>query len=210
MNKDPKDIVEEGYDRIASQYNASRDPVDNENELNEFMSFMRPGCRILDAGCGTGVIARILVDNGFQVTGIDLSQKMVDIAKDRTPEAQFIVGDMTALDFDDASFDGIVSTYALFHVPRTKHMSLFRDFHRILKKGGLILFSIGSNETEGTDGVWLWDEFQSVQMFWSYYPPSKTVKLLESANFEILFARNAEIIFGEDIETHFWILAKAK
>ena len=79
-----------------------------ETELNEFMSLVKLGGHILDAGCGSGVVAQALVDNGFQVTGIDISQKMIDIARHRTPEADFRVGDMTALEFDTKTFDGIV------------------------------------------------------------------------------------------------------
>lgn len=206
MKKDPKDIVREGYDNIASQYDAYREPFNNEAELNELMSLVEPGGHVLDAGCGSGVVTQALVDKGFQVTGIDISQKMIGIARKRIPDAEFIVGDMAALDFDDETFDGIVSTYAVFHIPRTKHFSLFQDFHRILRKGGAILFSIGSKEMDGTDGVWEWDEFQSVPMFWSYYPPTKTVELLESADFQIVFSRNVE----QAGETHHWILAIAK
>ncbi|MFB0503355.1 MAG: class I SAM-dependent methyltransferase [Candidatus Bathyarchaeia archaeon] len=199
-----EEIVRKGYDKIASQYDEYRDLFNNETELNEFMSLVRPGGHILDAGCGSGVVARALVDNGFQVTGIDISQKMIDIAKHRIPEAEFIIGDMAALEFDNETFDGVVSTYAVFHIPRTKHFSLFLEFHRILKKGGALLFSVGS-KGKGTDGVWEWEEFQSVPMYWSYYPPSKTVELLKSADFQIVFSRNVE----QTGETHFWILAKA-
>ncbi len=205
MKKDPKDIVREGYDKIASQYDEYRDLFNNETELNELMSLVKPGGHILDAGCGSGVVARALVDNGFQVTGIDISQKMIDIAKHRIPEAEFIVGDMTALEFDNETFDGIVSTYAVFHIPRTRHFSLILNFRRILKEGGALLFSIGS-KTPGTDGVWEWDEFQSVPMYWSYHEPPKTVELLKSANFQIVFARNV----GQAGETHFWMLVRAK
>jgi ubiquinone/menaquinone biosynthesis C-methylase UbiE len=206
MKKDPKDIVREGYDKIASQYDEYRDPFNNEAELNELMRLVEPGGHILDAGCGSGVVARVLVDNGFQVTGIDISKRMLELAQQRVPKATFEVGDMTALHFEYGSFDGIVSTYAVFHIPRAKHLSLFLDFHRILKKGGALLFSIGSKETDGTDGIWEWEEFQSVPMFWSYYPPSKTVELLESADFQIVFSRNVE----QAGETHHWILARAK
>ena len=163
---------------------------------------------VLDAGCGSGRrVARVLVDNGFQVTGIDISQKMIDLAKHLVPEATFEVGDMTALEFEVDSFDGIVSTYAVFHVPRTKHFSLFQDFHRLLKKGGALLFSVGSKEN-GSDGVWDWDDgdWDVVPMYWSYHGPQKSVELLKSANFEIIFARNVEQADG----THFWILARAK
>ncbi|MHA2356621.1 MAG: class I SAM-dependent methyltransferase [Candidatus Thorarchaeota archaeon] len=206
MKKDPKDLVREGYDKIASQYDEYRDPFNNETELNELMSLVESGGHILDAGCGSGVVARALVDNGFQVTGIDISKRMLELAQQRVPKATFEVGDMTELQFEDDSLDGIVSTYAVFHIPRTKHLSLFQDFHRILKKGGALLFSIGSKEIDATDGVWEWEEFQSVPMFWSYHPPSKTVELLKSADFQIVFSRNVE----QAGETHFWILARAK
>jgi len=208
MKKDPKDIVRDGYDRIAEQYDDDiyRSHFSDEAELDEFMSLVKPGGHVLDAGCGSGRrVARVLADNGFQITGIDISQKMIDLAKHHVPEATFEVGDMTALEFEDESFDGIVSTYAVFHVPRTKHFSLFQDFHRILKKGGALLFSVGSKE-DGSDGVWDWDEFQSVPMYWSYYSPEKSVELLKSTDFEIILARSVE----SGGETHFWILAKAK
>lgn len=207
MKKDPKEIIREGYDQIAEQYDESSSPFSNEAELSEFMSFVQPAGHVLDVGCGTGIVARVLVENRYQVTGVDISQKMIDIAKPRVPEADFIVGDMTALEFDNVTFDGILSTYAVFHVPRTKHLDLFRDFHRLLKKGGPLLFSIGTTET---DGVWEWEEFQSIPMFWSYYPPPKTLELLESADFQIVFARAVQIVFAGIPETHFWILAKAK
>jgi hypothetical protein len=112
---------------------------------------------------------------------------------------------MTHLEFKNESFDGIVSTYAVFHVPRTKHFALFLDFRRILRKEGALLFSIGVRE-EGSDGVWKWDEFQSVPMYWSYHGPQKTTELLKNADFEIVFARPVE----QAGETHFWILAKAE
>ncbi|MHA1958622.1 MAG: class I SAM-dependent methyltransferase [Candidatus Thorarchaeota archaeon] len=206
MKKDPEDIVRDGYDRIAEQYDEYRSHFNNEAELDEFMSLVKAGGHVLDAGCGTGKnVARALVDNGFQVTGIDFSQKMLDLAKHRVPEATFEVGDMTSLKFEDDSFDGIVSAYAVFHVPRTKHFSLFLDFHRLLKKEGALLFGVGS-KASGSDGVWEWDEFQSVPMYWSYHDPEKSVELLKSADFEIIFARNVE----DGGETHFWILARAK
>jgi len=204
MERDPKDLVRDGYDKIAELYDEFRDRFSHNAELGEFMSLVRPGGHVLDVGCGSGKsVARTLVDNGFQVTGIDISQKMVDLAKHRVPEAIFEVGDMTALVYEDQSFDGIVSTYAVFHVPRTKHFSLFLDFRRLLKNGGALLVSVGSVES---DGVWEWEEFQSVPMYWSHHDPKKSVELLKSVDFEIIFAKHVE----SGGETHFWILAKAQ
>ena len=109
MKKDPKDIVRDGYDRIAEQYDEYRSHFSDEAELDEFMRLVKPGGHVLDVGCGPGNrVTRALVDSGFQVKEIDFSQKMIDLAKHHVPEATFEVGDMTALEFEDDSFDGIV------------------------------------------------------------------------------------------------------
>ena len=211
MKRDPKDIVREGYDKIGNQYDEYRTHFSDEAELEEFMSLVKPGGHVLDVGCGPGIpVTRALVDSGFQVTGIDISQKMLDLAKHNVPEATFELGEMSALEFDDDSIDGIVSAYAVFHVPRTKHFSLFLDFHRILRKGGALLFSLGSRG--GSDGVWDWDDggWDVVPMYWSQYDPEKSIELLESADFEILFARNVETQTETETEIHLWILARAK
>jgi ubiquinone/menaquinone biosynthesis C-methylase UbiE len=134
---------------------------------------------------------------------------MLDLAKQRVPQATLEIGDMTALHYEDALFDGVISTYAVFHVPRTEHSALFRDFHRILKNGGALLFSVGARP-EASDGVWEWDEFQSVPMYWSSNGPEKTVELVKSAEFEIIFARSVETQTPTETEKHFWILARAK
>ena len=142
MNKNPKDIVREGFDRIAEQYDAFYPDFGAEDELNEFMSSIKPRGHILDVGCGTGRVTRTLVDSGFRVTGIEISQKMLDLAKQQVPEATFEIGDMASLEYDDGSFDAIISTYAVFHVPRAKHFNLFLNLHRFLRKGGVLLLAL--------------------------------------------------------------------
>ena len=208
MKQDPKDLVRDSYDRIAARYEKFRGPFSEGDELAEFIRQTMPGGHVLDAGCGTGIVARFLVDCGFQVTGIDISQSMIEIATQGVPEADFYVGDMGALDFDDGSFDGILSTYAVFHVPRDNHLQLFNGFHRLLKNDGALLFSIGVRP-EGTDGIWVWDELDAVQMYWSYYGPEKTIRLLKTAGFEITSSKEVETQTETEIERHFWILAKA-
>jgi SAM-dependent methyltransferase len=76
-----------------------------------------PGKRILDIGCGPGLLARRLVDAGATVTGIDPGEPALDKARAAVPEARFEAASAEALPFPDASFDGAVLLNALHHVP---------------------------------------------------------------------------------------------
>ncbi|MFX1563848.1 MAG: class I SAM-dependent methyltransferase, partial [Promethearchaeota archaeon] len=126
MNND--DIVRKGYNKIASKYNASRHRFKNDKELEYFASLLPKRARILDAGCGAGVpVAKYLVEHGFIVTGIDFSTNMLKLAHQQVPEAEFLEGDMTQLMFPDESFEGVISTYAIIHVPKEKHTLIFQN-----------------------------------------------------------------------------------
>lgn len=69
MKKDPKDIVREGYDKIAEHYDDWSRPnsdLSNEDEVNEFLSHLEIGSHILDVGCGSGAVTQYLVEKGYQ------------------------------------------------------------------------------------------------------------------------------------------------
>jgi len=67
------------------------------------------GTRLLDIACGSGFAAHIASERGAEVSGIDASEGLVTIARARTPEGDFRVGDMFALPFPDGSFDTVTS-----------------------------------------------------------------------------------------------------
>ncbi len=78
------------------------------------------GRRILDIGCGPGVLAKSLAAQGAAVTGIDPGEAAIRAASDRVPAARFEQGSAEALPFPDASFDGAVILNALHHVPNPR------------------------------------------------------------------------------------------
>jgi ubiquinone/menaquinone biosynthesis C-methylase UbiE len=196
MNKDS--INKEGYNKIAQKYHDERSIFNNEKELDYFIELLPKSGKILDVGCGSGYGARYLVEKGYSVIGVDISEKMLEIAKKNVPEAEFIEADMTKLTFPDNSFDGIVSLYAIFHVSREKHKTLFQDLHRMLKKKGILFFCTNYNESEETD------DYLGAEIFWSSYSSEKTIKLVKQAGFEIIYDELLER--GE--EEHYWIFAK--
>ena len=120
------EIVKSGYDRLGKLYTREREKADNWKEVKAFTSQLPVKGRVLDAGSGTGIpIARYLVQNGFEVVGIDFSKEMVSVARENVPGATFQQMNMTALDLPPESFDGVISTYAIIHVPREAHAGIF-------------------------------------------------------------------------------------
>jgi ubiquinone/menaquinone biosynthesis C-methylase UbiE len=196
-----RNLVEKGYDKIAEEYLADRQAFDHVKELEEFASLLPKNAKVLDVGCGAGIpVAKFLVKSGFEVVGIDFSEKMLRLARKNMPQTTFIRKDMTRLDFADNSFDGLTAFYSIIHVPREKHSLLFKSFNRILKPNGIMIVCMGPDEWEATEN------YYGTRMFWSQYSPQKSLQLVKDAGFEVIF----EKILERGKERHYWILARNK
>lgn len=198
---DDKNIVEQGYDKIAKEYSDWRRTFTNRKQLEEFAVLLPKNARVLDVGCGAGIpVAQFLVEIGCDVLGIDLSEKILEMAKINVPQAKFVKKDMTDLDFPENSFDGLTAFYSIIHVLRTKHGKLFQDFYRILKPDAPMLVSLGRDEWEATE------DYHGAKMFWSHYAPEKSLKIIKAAGFDIVSEKFVE----DGGEIHYWIIAKKK
>ena len=192
-------IVEQGYNRIAEDYYSHRNLNKFNGELEEFASLLPENAHILDVGCGAGIpTAKFLTEKGLKVTGIDLSDKMLSLARNNVPKADFVKMDMNDLQFSESTFHGIISVYALFHVPKDKHFDIFKQFFKILKPGGILMLNTGVSESEGTSN------FFGVPMFWSNFSPKTTLDLVKKAGFSILF----EGVLERGGEYQYWIFGK--
>jgi len=194
-----KEVVRKGYDKIAEDYQADRHIFDNKKEMEEFVNLLPKNARVLDVGCGVGLpFAKSLIKSGFAVVGVDFSRSMLKLARKNVAEANLIKQDMTMLGFRDNSFDGLTASYSIIHVPREKHYSLFRSFHKILKPKGIMLISLGPDKWEGTDN------YYGVEMFWSHYDPDTSLKTVKNSGFQTIFDKHIE----SGGEKHYWILAR--
>ncbi|MFX0075100.1 MAG: class I SAM-dependent methyltransferase [Candidatus Hermodarchaeota archaeon] len=194
-------LVEQGYNRIAEEYYNHRNLSKFNNELEQFASLLPKNAHVLDVGCGAGIpTSKFLTERGIKVTGIDLSDKMLSLARNNVPSAEFVKMDMNELEFNENVFDGIISVYALFHVPKENHLEIFKHFFRILKPGGILMINTGVSESEGTS------KFFGVPMFWSNYSPKTTLILVKKADFSII----SEAILERGGEYQYWIYGKKK
>jgi SAM-dependent methyltransferase len=198
-------IVAESYNVIAPSYEKyfrnSTNSSKFDDLLEKFISYLPANAKVIDAGVGGGIpTSKFLLNKGIDVTGIDQSQTMLDIAKNNVPNAKLRKVNITEIKnhFEGESMDGIVSVFTLFHIPRVLHGSIFKQFASILKQGGVLMINTG---TSGSDGF---SDFFGKPMFWSNHDPQITLQLLRSAGFEILFAE--KLVRGG--ERQFWIFAR--
>ncbi len=148
--------------RTSDQYNAMAAAYAAENEEGPWNTYYeRPatmslvgdpnGRRVLDVGCGHGVLTSWLVDNGATVSAIDVSEELVGLARARIGErAQFLIGDITdgLPQFDDGSVDLVVASLVMHYIE--DWTPVLREFRRVLAPGGSVVFS-----THHPAGDWL-------------------------------------------------------
>lgn len=197
---DKRRLVKTGYNQCAKNYADNRDLFKNQKYLKDLAKELSVGAEILDIGCGSGVpIDKYLLEKGFKVTGIDISEEMVKLAKKNLPNGQYLVRDMTEIDFPESSFDAVVSFYAIFHIPREDHLPLLKKLHTLLKTNGYLLMTMGSSDWEGTE-----DDFHGAKMFWSHYGREKNIESVKEAGFKIIY----ETVDTSGDEKHLIIFAK--
>ena len=101
-----------------------------------------PGDRVLDVACGAGLISLPLAEQGYRVDGVDLSAGSLEVARKRVPEgadAHFHVGDATALDAADGSYDAVLLFDMLEHVEDQR--GVLAEAGRVVRPGGVVLFN---------------------------------------------------------------------
>jgi SAM-dependent methyltransferase len=148
------------------------------------MSRLNAGGTVLDAGCGAGVpVMTRLVDSGLNVVGLDLSVAQLRLARALLTGAALVHADLSVLPFRDGSFAGLVSYYAVIHVPRTDHRAAFSEFARVLRPGGVALLCLGAGDLPEDHDPQSW---LGAPMFWSHFDAETNLEMLRDQGFDIL------------------------
>ena len=142
-------ILEENkkiYEILAENFSQTRNQ--NWPEIEELIKYVRKGDKILDLGCGNGRLYKILKNKKIEYTGVDISKKLIEIAKkelsdQESTQPKFFVGDALNLLLKNHEFDIIFAIALLHHIPTQRlQLKVLRNCFKILKKNGLIILTV--------------------------------------------------------------------
>ncbi len=133
------------FDFSSEFYDLLYNDKDYEKEtdfVEEIFSFFGKPARILEVGCGTGNYSRIFRERGYEVSGIDISEKMIDSAKVKC-DCAFQVGDVRSFSFE-RKFDACVALFAVmsYMTENSDVLNAFRNVRKHLKSDGLFVFDV--------------------------------------------------------------------
>lgn len=171
------------YDKTAPEYIVKVQAYAPEPEREKFISLVKPGGKILDAGCGSGRDANYFASKGFTVTGIDLSDGLLSYAREHAhPGATFQKMDLRTITLN-TSFDGIWASASLLHLKRDEFVPVLRNFQHMLMPGGILflLMKEGTEEQLVTSGT-----ISGETRFFTYYMSDDLRQILEGAGFTII------------------------
>ena len=137
-NRDIISLNRRAWNKVADTYNGRSYTIVGDL-FTEFLNSVIPAGRVLDVGSGTGEpYARMLVDAGFDVLGIDVAPRMVEIARERVSEAEFIELSMTDMEFLE-EFDGVIAVFTLLLLDPPRFPDVAGRVKNSLKRDGMFL-----------------------------------------------------------------------
>lgn len=204
---DPRtQLVAETYDAIADRFvdwQARIEDGPRDWWRDQLASRLDDGARVLELGCGAGLLETRHLAERFAVTGVDISMEQIARARVNVPAARFLHADLTELELDPSSFDAVASFYAFNHVPRALLGHIFEAVRGWLVPDGFFLASLGASDLPDWTGEWL-----GATTFFSGYPPETNRRLLTEAGFDLELDEVVRLHEPEGEVTFHWVLAR--
>jgi len=137
------------FDKIADNYDswydsaigAMYDKLEKQT-IDKLLADIAGHGRLLEIGCGTGHWSWYFSDKGFEVTGVDMSEKMIDVARQKNmPNSHFEVADGRNLPFEDAGFDAAAAITVLEFSPEPERI-IAEMIRCVRKKNGVLIIAV--------------------------------------------------------------------
>jgi len=150
------EMVDEGWGRRAVDFAAMCEP----HNCREYVAIHRrlglgDGTRLLDVACGSGLAIELARIQGATCCGIDASQRLIAVARDRNPGSDIKVGDMKALPWGDGSFDAVTSFRGIWGTTP----EAVDEVHRVLVPGGRFAMTVWG-DVKKSPGGWMMTPFR--------------------------------------------------
>jgi 2-polyprenyl-3-methyl-5-hydroxy-6-metoxy-1,4-benzoquinol methylase len=178
------------YNRIAEEWH--RDHHDDDwwvKGTDTFASLLKPGATILDVGCGAGVKSKYLIEKGFRITGIDFSEKMIEIAKQNVPDGTFSVKDIYALTELSSTFDGVFAQAVLLHIPKKNILAVMKSLADKVNLDGYVYVAVKEKRQEEKEEEIITenDYGYNYERFFSYFTLEEMKFYFQTAGLEIVY-----------------------
>ncbi|MCX6808699.1 MAG: class I SAM-dependent methyltransferase [Candidatus Berkelbacteria bacterium] len=140
------------YNSIAAPFSMTRSYLSD--DLKELKKYTRDGDRVLDLGCGNGRLSKIFDELNVNYLGLDDSEELIQLAKERHPKRNFAVTKPLKFDLPDNSIDVCYCLAVFHHIPSTElRLQYLREIRRVLVPDGIIVLSV-------------WNMWRRPGMFW--------------------------------------------
>lgn len=172
--------TQQTYARNAAAFDAERTKTLFERPwLERFCASLPARARVLDLGCGSGEpIAAYLIAQGLEITGVDFAEPMLAMARERFPQATWLLGDLRTLSLSQ-QFDGLIAWHSLFHLTQAEQRELLPKLPGLLAPGGVLLATVGCEAGEVVGYIAGEPVYHAVLAAQEYF------SLLESAGMQI-------------------------
>ncbi len=155
------------------------------------ISMLQPGSLVLDAGCGSGTKAKYLIERGMRVYGIDIAEKLLEIAKKEAPAGEYEVLALEDAEKLTKEFDAIFAQASLLHIPKKDILATMRALSSKLKAGGLFYIAVkeireGQPEEELKSDN---DYGYTYERFFSYYSVPELENYFKQLGLEVVHSQ---------------------
>ena len=148
-----------------------------------------PEARWLEVACGPAMVGRELAPKVGSVRGVDLTPAMIEKAREEAgredlANVEFGLGDATALELDDASFDGAITRFSLHHIPAPQRV--VEEMARVVRPGGLVVIADHARDRDAAVAAWV-EEIERLRdpSHWASLTPERLAALGAAAGLEL-------------------------
>ena len=177
------------YDATAEEFQRK---IDSRHQnairfVKDFNAIAPNGQTVLELGPGSGYIAKLLSENGYDVTAIEFSEPMAKYAADTAPDAKIITGEFLGHDFKDSRFDNIIAMAFIHLFTHQDAVRALRKAFSLLKPKGLIFISTTQHE-EASEGFAIKHNFSTsdTKRFRRRYTSEGLAELVTEAGFGVM------------------------